>query len=173
MIALWCSLGALILVSTLLFAAAARCQPTLIVAPGDSNTAGFGVGREYAFPARLQALLRSGGYDVQVANVGITGDTLGGMLARLDHSVPPGTGIVIVQGGYNDLLARRTAPELLASIQASSLALPNGISKACSADTTIPAGMPLAAALPADMALCSWMAAHATRASTGVWTGCT
>jgi lysophospholipase L1-like esterase len=39
------------------------------------------------------------------------------MLARLDHSVPPGTGIVIVQGGYNDLLARRTAAELLASIQ--------------------------------------------------------
>jgi acyl-CoA thioesterase-1 len=62
MIALRCSLGALILVSTLLFAAGARCQPTLIVAFGDSNTAGFGVGREYAFPARLQALLRSSGY---------------------------------------------------------------------------------------------------------------
>jgi acyl-CoA thioesterase-1 len=83
---------------------------------GDSNTAGFGVGRENAFPARLEVMLRASGYDVQVANAGITGDTLRGMLARVDASVPWGTSIVIVQGGYNDVMVGTTAAALLASI---------------------------------------------------------
>lgn len=33
---------------------------------------------------------------------GISGDTTGGMLTRVDRAVPSGTRIVIVQGGYND-----------------------------------------------------------------------
>ena len=49
------------------------------------------------------------GYDVQVANAGIPGDTLRGMLARLDRYVPEGTRVVIVQGGYNDVMVG-TAP---------------------------------------------------------------
>jgi acyl-CoA thioesterase-1 len=106
-----------VVLSTFMLASEAHSQPILVVALGDSNTAGFGVGREYAFPARLEAMLRQSGYDLQVANAGISGDTLGGMLARLDTSVPAGTRIVIVQGGYNDVLARRTAPALVASIE--------------------------------------------------------
>src|SRR6202040_4111865 len=56
-----------------------------------------------AFPARLQTLLRRSGYDVQVANAGIPGDTLRGMLVRLDRYVPQGTRVVIVR-------ARRYCP---------------------------------------------------------------
>jgi acyl-CoA thioesterase-1 len=85
--------------STLMCAVTAR-SAALIVALGDSNTAGYGVGAQNAFPARLQAMLRRAGYDVQVANAGIPGDTLRGMLARLDRYVPEGTRVVIVQGGY-------------------------------------------------------------------------
>jgi acyl-CoA thioesterase I len=81
----------------------AKAQTTQIVALGDSNTAGFGVGRPAAFPARLEAMLRANGTDVQVINAGVSGDTTGGMLARLHNVVPAGTGVVIVQGGYNDL----------------------------------------------------------------------
>ncbi len=81
----------------------ASAQPARIVALGDSNTAGFGVATAQAFPARLEAMLRANGVDAQVSNAGISGDTTAGMLARLDRSVPEGTRIAIVQGGYNDL----------------------------------------------------------------------
>jgi lysophospholipase L1-like esterase len=88
--------------------------------------AGYGVGAESAFPARLQAMLRRGGDDVQVANAGIPGDTLRGMLARLDRYVPQETRVVIVQGGYNDVMvgtsgARGTPHDQRAELDASRL----------------------------------------------------
>jgi acyl-CoA thioesterase-1 len=103
--------------SAVLFTGSAYSQSALIVALGDSNTAGFSVGRENAFPARLEAMLRASGYDVQVANAGMTGDTLRGMLARLDTYVPPGTRIVIVQGGFNDVQLGASAAALVARIE--------------------------------------------------------
>ena len=87
---------------------------TGIVAIGDSNTAGYGVARHQAFPARLEALLRSAGYDVQVWNAGVPGDTFGSISARLDRYVPDGIQIVIVQGGYNDVLRRTDANSIVA-----------------------------------------------------------
>ncbi len=81
----------------------AEAQP-LVVALGDSNTAGFGVGQGNAFPAQLGTMLQRRGYNARIANAGISGDTFGGMLSRLDTSVPSGTRLVIVQGGYNDLI---------------------------------------------------------------------
>lgn len=81
----------------------ASAQEAKIVALGDSNTAGYGVGSQDAFPARLEGQLRRTGRAVRVINAGIPGDTFGGMRSRLDQSVPPGTKLVIVQGGYNDL----------------------------------------------------------------------
>ena len=75
-----------------------------IVALGDSLTAGFGLPREAAFPARLEAALKARGLAVEVANAGVSGDTASGGLARLDWSVPPGTHAVIVELGANDAL---------------------------------------------------------------------
>src|SRR3954447_12672743 len=77
-----------------------------VVALGDSNTAGFGVGRDQAYPAHLERMLRAAGHDVQVWNAGVTGDIFERMLARLDRYVPDGMKVVILQGGYNDLLRR-------------------------------------------------------------------
>jgi acyl-CoA thioesterase I len=80
-----------------------------IVALGASATAGRGTGRhsggvspDQAFPAQLESMLRARGYDAQVTNAGIAGDTTDGMLARLDSSVPAGTRLVILQPGTND-----------------------------------------------------------------------
>lgn len=81
----------------------AESQP-LVVALGDSNTAGWGVGQGNAFPSQLNAMLQRRGYNARIANAGVSGDTFGGMLGRLDQSVPAGTRLVIVQGGYNDLI---------------------------------------------------------------------
>jgi acyl-CoA thioesterase-1 len=107
----------LLALGTFLFVGSAHSQSALIVALGDSNTAGFGVGRQNAFPARLESMLRMTGYDVQVANAGMAGDTLRGMLARLDTYVPPGTRIAIVQGGFNDVQLGANSAALVASIE--------------------------------------------------------
>jgi acyl-CoA thioesterase-1 len=74
-----------------------------VVALGASNTAGKGVSPDQAYPAQLEAMLRARGLDVTVANAGISGDTTGGMMARLDSAVPKGTRVVILQPGGNDL----------------------------------------------------------------------
>ena len=108
----------LLVLSALLFAGPAYSQQVQIVALGDSNTAGLRVGREKAFPARLEAMLRSSGYDVQVLNAGISGDTTQGMLGRLDRAVPRGTRIVILQGGYNDLRRGSSPAAIMANVEA-------------------------------------------------------
>lgn len=76
--------------------------PVTIVALGASNTEGWGLAPEHAYPVRLQALLKAKGIEATVANAGIAGDTTGGMLARLDSAVPAGTVLVILQPGTND-----------------------------------------------------------------------
>jgi acyl-CoA thioesterase I len=75
-----------------------------IVALGASSTAGYGVGAASSFPAQLEAMLRAKGRPMSVANAGISGDTTGGMLARLSSAVPQGTRIVILQIAGNDAM---------------------------------------------------------------------
>jgi len=101
-----------------LAAGSAHAETALIIALGDSNTAGFGVGPQQAFPARLEALLRTSGHDVRTVNAGVSGDTTYGMLVRLDAAAPPGTRIVIVQGGYNDLQRGSGPAAITANVEA-------------------------------------------------------
>jgi acyl-CoA thioesterase-1 len=108
----------LLVLSAVLSVGPAYAQSSRIVALGDSNTAGFGVGPQQAFPADLEALLRATGYDAQVVNAGVSGDTTSGMLSRLDAAAPPGTQIVIVQGGYNDRLTGRPPAAIITNIEA-------------------------------------------------------
>jgi len=70
-----------------------------VVAFGASITQGKGVSDQEAYPARLEALLRSKGINVTVANQGINGDTLQNMQNRMDRAVPQGTRVVILQVG--------------------------------------------------------------------------
>jgi acyl-CoA thioesterase I len=74
-----------------------------IVALGASNTAGWGVASQTAYPAQLEAVLKARGYDAHVANAGVSFDTTSGMLRRVDSAVPAGTSIVILNPGGNDL----------------------------------------------------------------------
>lgn len=84
--------------------AAIAAEPLRIVAFGDSLTAGPGLPERETFPVKLQAALRAKGHDVEVMNAGVSGDTASGGLARLDWSVPDGTGAVILELGANDAL---------------------------------------------------------------------
>src|SRR5919112_5342516 len=91
----------MLVAGVLLNGPATKAAPVLITALGASNTAGKGVSPGQAFPAQLEAMLRGRGYDVQVINAGVNGDTPQGMLARLSSSVPAGTRIVILNPGGN------------------------------------------------------------------------
>lgn len=87
--------------------AAPAAQPatvTHIVAFGDSLTAGFGVAPGDAFPVQLAARLKADGYDVEVANAGVSGDTTSGGLARLDWVLAAHPDIVLLELGANDAL---------------------------------------------------------------------
>src|SRR5438552_16064583 len=80
-----------------------NAAPLRIVAIGASNTHGWYVGNQGAYPAQLEALLRARGMDAHITNAGVPFDTTPMMLRRIDRDVPNGTDIVIVQPGSNDL----------------------------------------------------------------------
>ncbi len=68
-----------------------------VVAFGDSLTAGYGLPASAAFPAQLQAALRSRGRNIVIENAGVSGDTAEAGLARLDWSVGYGVDAVILE----------------------------------------------------------------------------
>jgi len=82
----------------------ARADPARIVAIGADNVFGSGKGKHRtggvspseAFPAQLEALLRTQGIDAYVTNAGVAGDTSPDILARIDAAVPDGTQLVIL-----------------------------------------------------------------------------
>ncbi|MCZ2156049.1 MAG: arylesterase [Bryobacterales bacterium] len=74
----------------------------VIVAFGDSLTAGYGVDREYSYPAYLQSLLDSHGYRYRVVNAGISGDTTAGGLTRTPNILEMKPAIVVLELGGND-----------------------------------------------------------------------
>ena len=107
----WMTFGRLVRIMTIALGSivaaapgAAADKPVMIVALGDSLTAGLGLAAKDAFPARLQAALAAKGIAATIADAGVSGDTTSGGLARLDWSVPPGTEGVILELGANDAL---------------------------------------------------------------------
>jgi acyl-CoA thioesterase-1 len=76
----------------------------VIVALGDSLTAGYGLTQDQSFPAQLQAALQARGYKVRIVNAGVSGDTATAALQRLDWALPDDASAVIVELGGNDAL---------------------------------------------------------------------
>ena len=74
---------------------------TLLVL-GDSIAAGYGVEIEEAFPALLEEKLKTEGYDFQVVNGGISGDTTASGLRRIDWMLRRSFDIVLIELGGND-----------------------------------------------------------------------
>jgi acyl-CoA thioesterase-1 len=84
--------------------APAEARTLRVVALGDSLTAGYGLPPGQAFPDALERALKARGWDVEVANAGVSGETAEDGLARYDWSVPTGTDALIVELGANDML---------------------------------------------------------------------
>ena len=76
----------------------------VIVAFGDSLTAGLGLPEKDSFPVQLERALRARGEQVKVVNAGVSGDTAAAGLARLDWAMPDDASAVIVELGANDAL---------------------------------------------------------------------
>ena len=81
----------------------ANPQRPVIVAIGDSMTAGYGVAAESSYPAQLEKELKKRGYDYRVVNQGVTGSTTTQALSRLNRALAAQPDIVIIQLGGNDL----------------------------------------------------------------------
>ena len=84
--------------------APAAARTIRLVVLGDSLTAGLGLPAGKAFPDRLQAALRTKGWDVDVLNAGVSGDTAADGMARYDWAVPGDADALIVELGANDML---------------------------------------------------------------------
>ena len=74
----------------------------LLVALGDSLTAGLGLDADEAYPALLERRLRTEGYDVTVVPAGVSGDTTAAGLRRAEWALEGDVRIVIVALGGND-----------------------------------------------------------------------
>lgn len=74
----------------------------MIVALGDSLTAGHGVLASESYPAQLQKLLDGKGYKYKVVNQGNSGDTTTGGLSRIAAGLALKPKIVILELGAND-----------------------------------------------------------------------
>ena len=77
-----------------------------ILAFGDSLFAGYGVGVENSYPAKLEDALRARGIDARIVNAGVSGDTSGAGRQRLPFVLDKQTDIDlgILELGGNDLL---------------------------------------------------------------------
>jgi acyl-CoA thioesterase-1 len=82
----------------------AASREPVIVAFGDSLTAGLGLAESEAFPAQLEQALRARGQDVKIVNAGVSGDTAAAGLARLNWALPDDASAVIIELGANDAL---------------------------------------------------------------------
>lgn len=74
----------------------------VILAFGDSLTAGYGTPPGSGYPEQLQKRLDGLGYRYRVVNMGISGDTTSGGIARLKAGLNQKPSIVILELGAND-----------------------------------------------------------------------
>src|SRR5262245_37791512 len=74
----------------------------VILAFGDSITAGFGVAADQSYPAQLQKELDAKGYAYHVVNQGVSLSTTAAAIGRLTRALSTQPHVVILQFGGND-----------------------------------------------------------------------
>lgn len=90
-----------------------------IVAFGDSLTAGFGLLEKESYPYLLQEKLKADGFDYEVINAGVSGDTSIGGLERIDWVLEmDNVQILILELGGNDLLRRMPVAKMKKNLAA-------------------------------------------------------
>jgi acyl-CoA thioesterase-1 len=87
--------------------AVAKAAPTIntkkvLVVFGDSISAGYGVPQGRSYPDDLQRKLDADGYAWRVVNMGVSGDTTEGGVARMNTVVAAKPALVLLELGGND-----------------------------------------------------------------------
>ncbi len=76
-----------------------------VIAFGDSLTAGFGLSEKESYPFLLQQKIDRDGFDIEVINAGVSGDTSLGGVSRIEWVLgQENVKILILELGANDLL---------------------------------------------------------------------
>ena len=89
----------------------------VILAYGDSLTAGYGVPRGSGYPEQLQRKLDGLGYKYRLVNMGISGDTTSGGRARMKAALDVTPAIVILELGANDGLRGQPVTAMQANLE--------------------------------------------------------
>jgi acyl-CoA thioesterase-1 len=89
-----------------------RADRARIVFLGDSLTAGLGLAQEESIPSLIQQRLDDEGYEYQVVNAGVSGDTSAGGLSRLDWSLEGDVRVLVIELGANDGLRGLPVPAM-------------------------------------------------------------
>ena len=89
-----------------------------IIFYGDSITAGYGVGTEFAFPRLIESQLDKDGFDVEIVNAGLSGETSAGGLTRIDWILNRPFDVFVLELGANDGLRGLPVNETGKNLQA-------------------------------------------------------
>ena len=90
-----------------------------IIAFGDSLTAGFGLAEPESYPYLLQQKLKADGYNYEVVNAGVSGDTSLGGAERADWVLgQENTEVLILELGANDLLRGMPVSKMKSNLDA-------------------------------------------------------
>jgi acyl-CoA thioesterase-1 len=96
----------------------AGAEPVVVVALGDSLTAGYGLEPEQGLVPQLQGWLTAEGADVVVQNAGVSGDTTARGKARVDWALGPDADALMVTLGGNDMMRGLPVAEVRANLTA-------------------------------------------------------
>ncbi|HET9293665.1 MAG TPA: arylesterase [Gemmatimonadales bacterium] len=90
----------------------------VVMVLGTSLAAGQGIDPELAYPAVLQHMIDSAGYDYRVLNRGVSGETSAGAAKRAAWLLQQPVAVLVLETGGNDGLRGLDPGELRANIQA-------------------------------------------------------
>ena len=89
-----------------------------IIAFGDSLTAGFGLSKKESYPYLLQKRLDSEGFNYEVIDAGVSGDTSLGGLERIDWVLgQKNIKILILELGANDMLRNIPVAQMKSNLE--------------------------------------------------------
>jgi acyl-CoA thioesterase-1 len=94
-----------------------RDSRPVILAFGNSLTAGYRVPAADSYPARLQRRLDEQGYKYRVVSMGISGDTTSGGRARMKAALQQKAAIVLLELGANDGLRGLPVTQMQANLE--------------------------------------------------------
>ena len=92
-------------------------EKAVVLAFGDSLTAGYGVKDEESYPSKLQEKIFSAGFSHKVVNAGVSGDTTAGGVRRIRWLMKHEPEIVILALGANDGLRGLSIDEMRKNLE--------------------------------------------------------